>query len=119
MLRWFPLAWMACASPPVVGDSTGGAPIQPPITTAAIVPQTPPSPPAPPRVGMPAGPLLQVSGPEDADFIVTNDRGGGLRLWPTLDGRREPLIVPTLRPVSEIETIRDGDDIAVAAIDAV
>jgi hypothetical protein len=113
MLRWLPLAFVACATPPtvIVEERNDPPPVASPVVATNV---TPPS----PRTGMTSGFISVVTGPEDASFVVTSDLGGGLRLWPTLDGTREPLVIPTLRRVGNVDAIHDGDGIAVAALDS-
>src|SRR5450631_100572 len=119
MLRWLPLAFVACATPPVVVVEEGNDPPAPasPVVETHVAPISTARPP-PPKTGMASGFISVVTGPEDASFVVTSDTGGGLRLWPTLDGSREPLIVPTLRRVRFVDAMHDGDGIAIAALDS-
>jgi hypothetical protein len=122
MLRWLPLAFVACATPPVVVEKSNDppAPASPVVATHVTLISTaqPPPAPTPPKTGMASGFISIVTGPEDASFVVTSDTGGGLRLWPTLDGSREPVIIPTLRRVGFVDAIHDGDGIAIAALDS-
>jgi hypothetical protein len=117
MLRWLPLAFVACATPPVV-VAEDRTPEPPPPRPAVAPPVTPVRTPPPPKTGPASGFISIVTGPEDASFVVTSDTGGGLRLWPTLDGAREPLVIPTLRRVGFVDAMRDGDGIAIAALDS-
>src|SRR5215510_5560964 len=63
--------------------------------------------------------LLAVT--DDARAAVTADFGGALRLWPTLDGKREPVVLVGAR-ARELAIARDGDgdgaDLVVADLDA-
>ncbi|HUJ63481.1 MAG TPA: hypothetical protein VLX92_33510 [Kofleriaceae bacterium] len=47
---------------------------------------------------------------EDGTVAVTSDRHGGTRLWPALDGTREPVVVAA-RAAAELAIVRDGDDV--------
>ncbi|HEX7700351.1 MAG TPA: hypothetical protein VF403_06515, partial [Kofleriaceae bacterium] len=120
MLRWLPLAFVACATPPVVTvENSNDPPALPgPVLATHVTLLSTLPPPSPPKTGMASGFISVVTGPEDASFVVTSDSGGGLRLWPTLDGSREPLIIPTLRRVGSVDAIHDGDGIAVAVLDS-
>jgi len=55
---------------------------------------------------------------DDGTAVVTQDAVGGTRLWPTLDGSREPIVVhvPMAR---ELGVMHDGTELAIAALDAV
>lgn len=51
------------------------------------------------------------------DAAVTADTGGALRLWPTLDGTREPVVV-TGPPPHALDVASDGDGLVIANQDA-
>ena len=52
----------------------------------------------------------------DGTAAVSADVAGSVRLWPTLDGTREPVVVPMRRPVA-LAMMRSGTDVMVAGID--
>jgi hypothetical protein len=54
----------------------------------------------------------------DGTAAVTIDDRDHARLWPALDGTREPLVLPIAAP-SQVEILRDGQGFAVAALDGV
>nr|MBA3542474.1 hypothetical protein [Deltaproteobacteria bacterium] len=58
--------------------------------------------------------VLAVS--EDGGVAVTADRQGGLRLWPALDGSREPVVIAG-GETHALAIVRDGQDVAIAALD--
>jgi hypothetical protein len=53
---------------------------------------------------------------DDGMAALTIDAGDGVRLWPALDGTREPVAVPLVAP-QEVVLARDGADFAIAALD--
>lgn len=61
-------------------------------------------------------PIQAVFGSEDGDAAVSVDAGGHVRLWPALDGTREPLALPLKQP-DEVAIVREGDVLSVAARD--
>jgi WD40 repeat protein len=54
---------------------------------------------------------------DDGTAALTIDSGNSVRLWPSLDGTREPVAVP-LVAATDIVLARDGSDFAIAALDA-
>jgi hypothetical protein len=53
---------------------------------------------------------------EDGRVAVTHDASGGLRLWPSVDGKHEPVaIVPA--PGNGVQIVRDGDELVLAGLD--
>ena len=52
---------------------------------------------------------------DDGGVAVSADRQGGLRLWPSLDGAHEPVVVPADLIADQLAIARDGDDIVIAA----
>ncbi|MFN0249192.1 MAG: hypothetical protein ACKV2T_20075 [Kofleriaceae bacterium] len=60
--------------------------------------------------------LLAVT--EDGSAAITSDVGHSVRLWPTLDGKREPLVVSLTAP-SSLAIARDGDAFVVGTVDAI
>jgi hypothetical protein len=52
---------------------------------------------------------------EDGSVAVSADRRGGMRLWPSLDGKREPVVVDDEIAAEQLAIARDGDEIVVAA----
>jgi hypothetical protein len=87
------------------------APIGPPDTKAAV--------PVPEKAaaGVPhGGPITHVAVTEKADAAVTVDNLGGLRLWPTLDGKLEP--VPfTVNGAEALAITHAGDELLVGVVD--
>jgi hypothetical protein len=52
---------------------------------------------------------------DDGSIAVSADRHGGMRLWPNLDGSREPVVVPGDVTAEQLAIVRDGDDVVIAA----
>jgi hypothetical protein len=80
-------------------------------------PPTSTEPVEPPPLGVPHGGSIQrVAVTDQADAAVSLDDIGGLRLWPALDGTREP--VPIQRPnAREVAIAHAGHDLLVAILD--
>ncbi|CAN5338574.1 hypothetical protein BH11MYX1_BH11MYX1_48340 [soil metagenome] len=71
----------------------------------------------PPPVGVPHGGSIEhVAVTDQADAAVSLDALGGLRLWPTLDGTRQPIAIE--HPNAQAVAIgHAGDDLLVAILD--
>ena len=52
----------------------------------------------------------------DGTAAVSADVTGSVRLWPTLDGSREPVVVPMHRPVA-LAMMRSGANVEIAGLD--
>src|SRR5450755_1107212 len=99
------VALVACNS------DTAESPIGPPVTRAEVpLPEKAPA-------GVPhGGPITHVAVTEKADAAVTVDNLGGLRLWPSLDGKREP--VPfTVNGAEALAITHAGDELLVGVVD--
>ena len=59
--------------------------------------------------------MLAVS--EDGNVATTSD-GRSVRLWPSLDGKREPVVVAMRSPMM-LAVVRDGDAVVIAGVDAI
>jgi hypothetical protein len=64
----------------------------------------------------PGVPIAAVFAAEDGTAAVSIDESNHARLWPVLDGSREPLVLPTGMPV-QVALAHDGDGFAIAARD--
>src|SRR3954462_10648055 len=90
-----------------------------PVPTPPVAPAVPAPPPAPPP------PLTAAHGAEIAALTTTADgvaaataaRLGGVRLWPVLDGTREPVVIQGTPPRA-LALVRDGDGFAIGMLDA-
>ncbi|HEY0191215.1 MAG TPA: hypothetical protein VGC42_08860, partial [Kofleriaceae bacterium] len=61
--------------------------------------------------------ITQLAQLDDGSAVVTADLHGGLRLWPALDGTREPVVINA--PVAKaLAVVHDGDGFTIAALDA-
>src|SRR3569833_3533488 len=130
MMRWLPwLVGAGCARPPAnqPARDVEVAPASAPVTsTPAVVQPARELPYA--RSALPIGPhtiaavvngaIAQLAVPPDGGYVVTLDSSGGVLLWPTLDGKREPVVVAT-RIGAQVATVRDGDAIAIAEVDKI
>jgi hypothetical protein len=106
----------ACSTP-----DPGPAPASfiPPLPHPAPRPVPAPVPPPPPAPAMPAihgAPISQLAVPEDGQAAVTADALGGIRLWPTLDGSHEPVVVHAPAPM-QLAIAHAGDELGVAILD--
>ncbi len=114
------LAICACTSQGAPQDAlapaTRGGELPPIATAAAPAPAQ-----ARPQVrraiqSPPAGELQIIAATSDGSAAVTVDVLGAIRVWPALEGTREPFVV-TGPSVGQIAIARDGDGYAVAIVD--
>jgi hypothetical protein len=117
MRFWLCLALVACGKTAEPRPRVAAA-------TPAVVAATPvrAAPPVaarvrPPLTGAHGAEVVTLAATADGDAVVSADRTGGLRLWPTLDGTREPVVVqgPAVRALT---LWRDGDGFAIGVLDA-
>ncbi|HEY5948229.1 MAG TPA: hypothetical protein VIV40_22185 [Kofleriaceae bacterium] len=64
----------------------------------------------------PGVPIARAFATEAGDAAVSIDESNHTRLWPSLDGKREPWVVPLTMPV-RIALQHDGDGFALASLD--
>jgi hypothetical protein len=88
----------------------------------ALAPPVAPDPPAAPKPGPPptaahGAEIVALGVTADGDAVASADRLGGVRLWTTLDGTREPVVIQGIAPRS-ITVMRDGDGFAIGTLDA-
>lgn len=60
--------------------------------------------------------IISVAISDDGGAALTLDSGDSVRLWPALDGTREPVAVPLVAP-TEMVLARSGDEFHIAALD--
>lgn len=117
MSRWLPwLALAACGTAPVeVAPIAGRVEVATPVDAAVVVAE-----PAriEPRITATSAGEMKIAAPPDGGYAATLDSNGGVRLWPTLDGKHEPVVVRA-RQAKQIATVRDGDAIAIALVDPI
>ncbi|MBV8761325.1 MAG: hypothetical protein JO257_28770 [Deltaproteobacteria bacterium] len=65
----------------------------------------------------PAGPITLIAVTADGRAAVTADEGGGLRLWPALDGTKEPRVVVAPQ-AHQLALARRGDGFTIGVLDA-
>ncbi len=66
---------------------------------------------------MPTAPIAMLALTDDGLAAVTADFSRSARVWPTLDGKREPVVV-TLRAPALLALTRDGSRLVIGALDA-
>jgi hypothetical protein len=104
------------------GERFEPAPPPGPATTvsrsaqAAVAPPGAP-PPRPPLTAAHGAEITTLATTADGDAVVSADRLGGIRLWPALDGTREPVVIQGPAPRS-ITLARDGDGFVIGVLDA-
>jgi hypothetical protein len=104
-----------------------------PATQQRVTPQPPPSPAKPVGEGAPAptmhkqrpvieaphtGQILELALSPDGAAALTADELGGIRLWPTLDGKQEPRIVSMPAP-KQLAVARTQSGFMVVTLDEV
>lgn len=62
--------------------------------------------------------IIALAVTDDDRAAVSADRRGGMRLWPSLDGAHEPVVVDARLDAQQLAIARDGDELAVAAVGA-
>jgi hypothetical protein len=69
-------------------------------------------------VGVPhGGDIASIAITDEADAAITTDNLGAVRLWPTLDGSRQPVVVAAPSPPGEMALVHDGRDLVAALLD--
>lgn len=101
-----------------MGASVVGAPVaKPPVETPDVPYARSPLPVEPHTIAATVdGGIVELAVPGDGGYAVTLDSSGAVLLWPTLDGKREPVVVAT-RIGAHVATLHDGDAIAIAVVD--
>ncbi|HEX5058443.1 MAG TPA: hypothetical protein VFV99_03740, partial [Kofleriaceae bacterium] len=99
---------MSSAAPQVAEPLPFGAPVAPASAK--------PAQPVPLWHARPGVPIAAVFATEDGSAVVSIDESNHARLWPTLDGKSEPWVLPLGMPVEAVVE-RDGDRFAIAARD--
>lgn len=67
--------------------------------------------------GAHGGPIAMLAITREGDAAISADENGAFRLWPTLDGSREPVVVHASAPRA-LAVAHDGDGFVIANIDA-
>jgi hypothetical protein len=113
------------ADAPVAAPERAAAPVAMPAPAARVAGSAAPVPVL--EAHRPAAPPAQVTAaaPDDAirTLAVTDDGGvavsvggrGGMRLWPSLDGKREPVVVRSEVGATQLAIARDGSELVIAA----
>jgi hypothetical protein len=76
-----------------------------------------PATPDPVRTGIHGLPITVLAATEDGSVAATADAAGAVRLWPALDGTREPVVVAAHPPLA-LAVMRTDGEIAIAGLDA-
>ncbi len=97
------LALVGCGS----GSSTQTSHVEPRVAPRKV---------APVHVGQHAARIALVAATEDGTAAVSQDEEGGTRLWPSLDGTKEPVIVPVDR-ARDLAMTRTATGFAIVATD--
>lgn len=106
MRCWLCLVLAAC------GTESAPAPVPTPPAAPAK-----PAPPPPPLTAAHGADIAALGTTADGLAVATADRLGGIRLWPVLDGTREPVVIQGTPPRA-LALIRDGDGFAIGMLDA-
>ena len=106
MRFWLCFALLAC------GTESPPSPV-PPIAAPGPAPSrvTPP-----PLTAAHGSEIVAIAVTTDGTAVASADRLGGIRLWPVLDGTREPVVIHGTAPRA-MALARDGDGFALTALD--
>lgn len=110
MRAWLGVLLVAC-------NSGSAEPVRPVAVATVAVPAPAPRPTPPPLTAAHAAEIVALAVTPDGGAAASADRLGGLRLWPTLDGTREPVVIRG-RAARSITLARDGDGFAIGLLDA-
>jgi hypothetical protein len=91
--------------------------VMPGLAPRADVPQVQAPAPASVIVGIHVGSITQVAATEDDLAAVSVDSSGGLRLWPTLDGHREPIVLSAVGRTRWLSIQHAADELVIARLD--
>lgn len=83
---------------------------------AAPSPTPPRPPPQPPFTAAHGSEIVALGVTADGNAVASADRLGGLRLWPSLDGMREPVVIQGTA-ARALTLARDGDGFALGSLD--
>ncbi|MFN0248148.1 MAG: hypothetical protein ACKV2T_14755 [Kofleriaceae bacterium] len=102
---------VACSADSARSPSTTPSPITAPRASIAAL--------APPSAitGSHGAAIATLAVTREGDAAITADVRGAIRVWPSLDGTREPFVVHAGRP-SALAIAHDGDGFVIASIDA-
>jgi len=115
MRFWLCLVLTACGAN--AEPAATAAPLAAPAPAAVVKPVVTP-PPTPPLVSAAHGAdIIALRATPDGGAVVSADRLGGIRLWTTLDGTREPIVIQGAVPRA-LTLARDGDGFVIGTIDA-
>ncbi len=103
-------------APQIVPITHLAEPLAVPIVRPFETPLPAVAPPTSVTVGMPWGSITELAATEDETGVVSLDASGGLRIWPTLDGRHEPIVVGATGHTQQL-SIEHADDLVIARLD--
>jgi hypothetical protein len=109
MRSWLCLALVGCG----IDTQPASAPV-PPIAAARPAVPRPPAP--PPLTAAHGSEIVALAVTDDGGAVASADRLGGLRLWPALDGTREPVVIRGTA-ARAMTLARDDDGFALTALD--
>lgn len=117
MRFWLCLILTACGAssePPAVSSPAPPALLSPPAALPALPTATAAPPPLAAAHG---GDIIALGTTPDGAAVVSADQLGGIRLWATLDGTREPVVIHGTSPRS-VTLASDGDGFVIGTLDA-
>jgi hypothetical protein len=111
-VRWSVLVCFAACASSAADERSTAKPI-----IAASRPTSAPSLVEPPPIsGTHGAPIVLIAITSEGDAVVSADKHGSIRVWPSLDGSREPFVVHGQLP-SELAIAHEGDGFLVANVD--
>jgi len=108
------VAVAACADQP--DRAPAPLAVHPPVAHAQPVVKPPPPPPKPAITSIHGLPIRMLAVTEDGTSAVTSDQKGNLRVWPALDGTREPVVVHGPVPI-DLAIGRRNEELSIAIVD--
>jgi hypothetical protein len=115
MRFWLCLVLTACGAN--AEPAATSAPLAAPAPAAVVKPVVTPKPPPPLVSAAHGADIIALRATPDGGAVVSADRLGGIRLWTTLDGTREPIVIQGAVPRA-LTLARDGDGFVIGTIDA-
>ena len=114
-MRWLVLVMAACSASAPLELTAPVALGEPEPFNKLVIPAAAPRPPEPIVTGIPGASIESFAATSDARAVVTSS--GSLRLWPVLDGTREPVVIAARGRTAGLAIERVGNGFSIARLD--